>query len=283
MKYSSSGIYFSNFDDRPGKLFEMIEHLRATIFILKKSAQTTRPQIYSTKYNRWYTQCRGILFNTLCYTDVTEYSPQFVIPKISFKNERQLFGRLFWQKRTIASLYDNNTQNSVFYRAAGGGYFVLFKDTESETIIDGAKEKVKAEKSISFRNSCNNTGIFGALSSTLFYWYYIANTDCRNLTKGFIDNFPIPSSISTDKELIRLGMQLSNDYESKKYRKDTYYKSTGRNVIYYEYYPKLSKSIIDKIDMVLAILFGFTEEALDFIINYDIKYRMGDELMSDAE
>jgi hypothetical protein len=24
--------------------------------------------------------------------------------------------------------------------------------------------------------------------------------------------------------------------------------------------------------------FGFTEEELDFIINYDIKYRMGDEL-----
>lgn len=26
---------------------------------------------------------------------------------------------------------------------------------------------------------------------------------------------------------------------------------------------------------------GFTEEELDFIINYDIKYRMGDELESD--
>ena len=24
--------------------------------------------------------------------------------------------------------------------------------------------------------------------------------------------------------------------------------------------------------------YGFTEEELDFIINYDIKYRMGDEL-----
>ena len=27
-------------------------------------------------------------------------------------------------------------------------------------------------------------------------------------------------------------------------------------------------------------LYGFTEEELDFIINYDIKYRMGDELGS---
>ena len=29
---------------------------------------------------------------------------------------------------------------------------------------------------------------------------------------------------------------------------------------------------------MLARHYGFTEEELDFIINYDIKYRMGDEL-----
>ncbi|MDO8367215.1 MAG: hypothetical protein Q7T20_10485 [Saprospiraceae bacterium] len=31
----------------------------------------------------------------------------------------------------------------------------------------------------------------------------------------------------------------------------------------------------DAIDTVLAAHYGFTEEELDFIINYDIKYRMG--------
>ena len=35
---------------------------------------------------------------------------------------------------------------------------------------------------------------------------------------------------------------------------------------------------IDKIDTLLAQHYGFTEEELDFIINYDIKYRMGREL-----
>jgi hypothetical protein len=44
------------------------------------------------------------------------------------------------------------------------------------------------------------------------------------------------------------------------------------------YYPVKSKKIIDEIDKVLAKHYGFTEEELDFIINYDIKYRMGDEL-----
>ncbi len=33
------------------------------------------------------------------------------------------------------------------------------------------------------------------------------------------------------------------------------------------------KPIIDQIDRVLARHYGFTDEELDFIINYDIKYR----------
>ena len=33
--------------------------------------------------------------------------------------------------------------------------------------------------------------------------------------------------------------------------------------------------MIDEIDTLLGEHYGFTEEELDFIINYDIKYRMG--------
>ena len=45
---------------------------------------------------------------------------------------------------------------------------------------------------------------------------------------------------------------------------------------------KYPKPIIDEIDKVLAKHYGFTDEELDFIINYDIKYRMGDELNGDG-
>ena len=34
---------------------------------------------------------------------------------------------------------------------------------------------------------------------------------------------------------------------------------------------------IDDIDVALARHYGFTDEELDFIINYDIKYRMGQD------
>ena len=53
---------------------------------------------------------------------------------------------------------------------------------------------------------------------------------------------------------------------------------TGRNVVYYEYYPKLSKRLIDIIDEAIAKHYGFTQEEVDYIANFDIKFRMGGEL-----
>ena len=48
-------------------------------------------------------------------------------------------------------------------------------------------------------------------------------------------------------------------------------------VHYQRFSPGFAKPIIDRIDAVLAEHYGFTDEELDFIINYDIKYRMGRE------
>jgi hypothetical protein len=36
-----------------------------------------------------------------------------------------------------------------------------------------------------------------------------------------------------------------------------------------------SKAILDEIDQVLARHYDFSDEEVDFILNYDIKYRMG--------
>lgn len=49
-------------------------------------------------------------------------------------------------------------------------------------------------------------------------------------------------------------------------------------ITYQKFYSKGVKPLIDEIDKVLAKHYKFTDEELDFIVNFDIKYRMGDEL-----
>ena len=277
---------FANFDDRPGKLFEMIQHLRATIFIAKTTPRAnSNEKFFSTKYNRWYSECRASLFNNIVYQDVYNIVKEYIVPKISYDVEASIYDKINKSKGRLGLTFANSyTPDSAYYRAAGGGYFNLIKIKESETIINGIQEKVKAEKRICIKEEYSNVSIGSIMSSTLFYWLYIASTDCRNLQKKFIDNFPCNiDELKKDNDLVSEGNKLFKSYEKNKYRKNTFYKSTGNSVIYDEYYPKLSKPIIDEIDKLLAKHYGFTEEELDFIINYDIKYRMGDELNKDEE
>ena len=277
LKDKSEVVYFSHYDDRPGRLFEMIEHLRACIIISSKRIESNT-SVFSTKYNRWYTENRCNLFSNLCYDNVTEFVESFIIPKLSYTIESDINRIVLKQKDAIGLKPSDTTNNYVYYRAAGGGYFLLIKNQKSITYINGILENVKAEKKIRLPLDVNNSAIGAILSSSLFYWNYIAYTDCRNLQKSFIDSFKFPVTIVNDGKLNAEGIKLFKDYEKKKFTKSTHYKSTGNDVVYDEYYPKKSKSIIDEIDKILAKHYGFTEEELDFIINYDIKYRIGDEL-----
>jgi hypothetical protein len=63
------------------------------------------------------------------------------------------------------------------------------------------------------------------------------------------------------------------DYRRHAVRKVCRYRTTGK-VIYDEFYPGWSKAIIDDIDRVLARHYGFSEQELELLINYDMKYRM---------
>jgi hypothetical protein len=111
----------------------------------------------------------------------------------------------------------------------------------------------------------------------LFYWFWRSHSDGFHC--GYGDIFLMPYKQVTDSgiktELRRLVEKLIKSLQKSSVEKAI---STKAGTIrYQEFYSKLSKPIIDEIDRVLARHYGFTDEELDFIINYDIKYRMGRE------
>ena len=113
--------------------------------------------------------------------------------------------------------------------------------------------------------------------SSLFFIWWISHSDCYHLNNPELYSFGFNLNSVVLERLSVLNNSLSKDMQEKSCRRTYVYKTTG-TVRYDEFYMKLSKSILDKIDGVLARHYGFTDEELDYIINYDIKYRMGDEL-----
>ena len=112
------------------------------------------------------------------------------------------------------------------------------------------------------------------LSSNLFWWWYTITTNCRDLNPYDIQNYPVPQSAMQDTELISLGERYIEDLKVNSIMLVRNQKQTGRTETQ-SFKVQKSKAIIDQIDHVLAKHYGFTDEELDFIINYDIKYRMG--------
>ncbi len=115
------------------------------------------------------------------------------------------------------------------------------------------------------------------LNSTLFYWLLTVYSDCRNLNKREVESARLnigETNSSLAKPLIELSSELMKDIKrNSKYLKMNY-KKQGQLRIQCTY-PKLSKKIIDMIDKSIGDSFDFLKEELDFITNYDIKYRMG--------
>jgi len=87
--------------------------------------------------------------------------------------------------------------------------------------------------------------------------------------------FLYPENDLRVKQLRSAAQNLMTDYQ-----KNAQHQMRGQTGSY-TIYARKSKRVIDKIDRILADHYGFTDEELDFIINYDIKYRMGDQLLKE--
>ncbi len=112
------------------------------------------------------------------------------------------------------------------------------------------------------------------LNSSLFYVYFVAYGDCFHVNDGMVRGLPLAHGLLGDRNLHDLNNRLMADLRQNA-TTTTIRTRDGDTIAYAEYFASESKTIIDEIDRVLAKHYGFTDEELDFIINYDIKYRMG--------
>lgn len=257
----NGNFYSSSYEIRPSSLFEGVEQ-RLTIFILRQSFT----QLFSTSIQRWTSEQRTDLFSLI------RYAPTYfngTIWRLSSFVENSIYQKLLKQK-PINSYVSNNysSKNNLHYRTAGVRYWIIF-------LNNGFQSKSLSNKLVSFVDNCPSKEIMSTLNSNLFWWYYSTNFDMFNLKDYMIFSFRY--NIQNDNRLSKISDILEKDLNKNKKLLITNSKTRG-TIESYIFLKKKSKPIIDEIDTVLAEHYGFTAEELDFIINYDIKYRMGKEL-----
>ena len=272
--WETSGVLFSTtYDDRPSKLFSGIHHARIAI-LLSQKRQRGKGELNVSRYYKWYKEERSRLFDTIQYCSTGALGPTAVFPKIGSHLELALVERLLKQPRFLASWISSTpTDFELFYKITGVGHWFTITTRPPSFRRQGVASSSTREQSICFPDERLRNRAFVVMNSSLFYWFYQVRTNCRDFNPSDYRTFPLPE-IPDGGGLEKLAANLQQALDDSAYFATIKHSQTG--VIEVEQFrPRYAKPVIDSVDRLLGQFYGLTADELDFIINYDIKYRLG--------
>ena len=254
--------WHSHFAVRPGKLFDGVD-MNLTITLLQHSPGHERRCV--TGYRRWSNGTptdRPLLFPTLAYTTYQlsggHANP---LPKLGTAIEVQILERMLAHGRTLGEYVVPN--GTPIYYHSGGRYWRKALPVR----LSSHYKPITVPRELS-------ATVLALLNSQLFYWYWISNSNCMDVVAREVLALPVfPLTEADSAAFAALTRCLLETYAaSSSQRRRRGARISGDEI---NFDVQHAKPIIDAIDLALARHYGFTEEELDFIINYDIKYRMG--------
>ena len=274
--------WISNFAWRPSKLFAGCNTINS-IFLGAKGKSVSVAQTYSTKYLKWSAEERETLFPLLVYGESTEFRIQGSFTKIASPNDAVIINKLNSQGVSLSQLFQGrNEKNKLFY-FRGMLYWIKVLDHLPVHKEDG-EDKISGQcKHVLIDSTVPAHSIIALMSSSLFFWYYQTFSDCQQINLREFIGFKFKPASNTATDLERLGRSLMKDYKRNSKVVERQIHSRGVTVQKEYFEINQSKPILDEIDTVLAEHYGFTPEELDFIINYDIKYRLGRDTETEEE
>ena len=267
-------MWFVSFDDRPAHLFDGLDKNTLSIVLLSRTGE--QPVLASSRLNRWRAEERQSLFPQIRLHRTPGCRLPGCLPRIGGEIESIMWHKVFRQSVTLASAYSRSRNATTRYSRKVNSFLQVLDFMPRVRDGRGRLRPPSEFKELAFPEAAHAAAVFCLLNSTLFRWFIDIVSDGSHLNRREIDNFPFDPRKKAEREVFTgLANRLSTDLRKNSFERTMTYSHDTLTVECIV--PKNSKSIIDEIDQVLAKHYGFTDEELDFIINYDIKYRMGQE------
>ena len=268
-----STLYISSFSDQRGKLFD-IPHPRLCIITYQKHPGAK--SVFSTPYLKLGRELREYLFQRLDFIEVTKQVQPGIIPRYGSLIEQAVHAKLYGQSQRLGD-YLCKTGSHKLYYTRKLSWFVQVTPFIPKILDEQGREREPSElKTLHFSSPEHADMAFVALNSNLFYWFITTRSDCRNLNMREVLGLPFSIDkipVTTLRDLRKLATKLAEDLQIHSEMKRMNFNNIGTLTIQC-LFPGKSKPIIDEIERMLAQHYGFTDEELDFILNYDCKYRM---------
>lgn len=266
-------LWISNYGVRPAKIFERAEQ-RVSILIGEKS---DKKKIYSTDYQRWYTTERKSLFAKLRYIDVTNVDEWEFVPKVSEKIETDILEKLGKIRGTLGDYLTSENDNEVIYHSVGRYWLKAFNFIPIFSNKKTGITRSTKYKSLYFKHELDRNIVIAIINSSLFYWFWIVMSACRDFTKKDITKFPYNENLGKInlQNLNSLVEQLMESYRENSRIIET--NGANGKTRLQEFHPKHSKPIIDELEKIVGRIYGLNNDEIDFIQKYDLRFRMSDK------
>ena len=211
----------------------------------------------TTHINKRYSdESLWLLLDNLKFVNTVHHIRNGRIPKIGEDIELAILKKLESCVTTLKDIYDPSG-TPIYYRKAGGRYYKIITKVPTHSSAEGDL-KVNSR----FQNL-----VGAALSSNLFYWFWLIHSDWHNLRSSELEMFPIPYKSFSKKDLDR----VADLYDA--YLNDLYFRSQTTKTGLKCFYARQSKVYIDAIDKFLGLKYGLSDTEIEFLINYDYQYR----------
>lgn len=276
---------YATFDDRPSKLFSGMHHCRVAIILscIHDDEKSHCNELYTTRYHKWYDVERAVLFQVLSYQNVPQQLCSDLVPKLGGKTEILLYQKLIAFPHHIGGLMTQSaTEYRIYYKITGVGHWFTFTLRPPRFWRDGIVAASTRENTAFFDSREKRDAAYCCLNSTLHYWLYQMRTNCRDYNPSDLKFFPVPKNLIEKANHESLAIEIANKLDESSETGEGNYE-IGGHVRFEKFRPKLAKPTFDKVDKMIGDLCGLSDEELDFIINYDIKYRMGQDSASEEE
>lgn len=267
-----SDNWFSTYAIRPSKLFEGVDQ-RLCICLETSSGLENHLHIRSTCYQHWNADERVTLFARTEYTHTSIHDRLKRVPQVGNSLADCVLRKLESKsRRPIAYYYSSNRQGFLLHYHRSPRYWIRAMDFEPHFKSPTRTRSVHHFRDIYFAEGSQGKFVGAVLNSSLFFFWFMVMGNGRNITGPDVGQFPI-GHLADGSQTIPLVSEMF-DRLMRNYDENSFIR-VRQDCEYQEFRPSLSKAIINDIDHVLALHYGLTEEELDFIVNYDIKYRMG--------
>ncbi len=253
---------------RPESMFDGVE----MPVVILSSYPRAQQALVTTRVGRMYGQERPLCLQIHATVTHSTRVHGHRIGKLHSETEKSIVSKVLAAKHSTRHLVARGGDHVVFYQEACRYWL---KAQAGLPFFSRNGEIMQPPHGRVFSATDENAAAFWGclLNSSLFYWYYSLFSDCEHVNDDLVKTVPIPTNWG-DQQWTELSENLTRALASYATRK-TIRTKQGHVIEYDEMKASRAKASIDEIDLALGKLFGLTDAEADFIVNYDIKYRMG--------